>query len=164
MKTINMSNIKRSNVILFIFLMTCSCEIFDLCSGIDCEFKGKISSEDLISVIKYYQEKHVRKSYGTYAYQCFTSDDYTSFCNDKITEKIRSELKRSKLLDKLVNEIGKLGESERTQLLNKGLTTYQPTWSELGRISEEGQTVAGQQAQKEIAATIVNLMKDELGI
>jgi len=162
MKTHNISYLYRLNVILFIFLMTCSCELFDLCSGIDCEFKGKISSEDLITVIKYYQDKYVRKSYGTYAYQCFTSDDYTSFCNDRVTEKIRSELQKSKLLDKLVGEIGKLEESERNQLLNKGLTTYQPTWSELGRISEEGQTIAGQRAQKDIAETIVNLVKSHL--
>jgi hypothetical protein len=89
---------------------------------------------------------------------------YNAFLDKKITENIRDELKKSRLLDKLIKEIGGLRETERDQLLNRGLATYQPTWSELGRISEEGQTVAGQQAQKEIAATIVNLIRDELGI
>ncbi|HBE43553.1 MAG TPA: hypothetical protein DDW27_20620, partial [Bacteroidales bacterium] len=131
-----------------------------MCSGIDCDFRGKISSEDLIEVIKYYQDEYVRKSYGTYAYQCFTNDDYNAFRDNKVTEKIRNELKKSRSLGKLVKEIGKLNETELNQLLSRGLSTYQPTWSQLGRISEEGQTVAGQQAQKDIAITIVNLIKD----
>jgi len=151
-------------LVLIILVLTWSCEIFDVCPGIDCEYKGKISSEDLISVIKYYQDEHVRKSYGTYAYQCFTNDDYNSFRNDKVTDKIEIELKKSRLIDKLVKEIGKSEDTERDELLNRALVTYQPTWSELGRISGEGQTVAGQQAQKDIAFTIVNLIKDELGI
>ena len=164
MRTQHNSYLYRSNVILFVLLMTCSCEILDLCSGIDCDFRGKISSEDLIEVIKYYQDEYVRKSYGTYAYQCFTNDDYNAFRDNKVTEKIRNELKKSRSLGKLVKEIGKLNETELNQLLSRGLSTYQPTWSQLGRISEEGQTVAGQQAQKDIAITIVNLIKDELGI
>ena len=162
MKTIYFSYLKRLNVILFILLMTWSCELFDLCSGIDCEFRGKISSEDLISVIKYYQDKYVRKSYGIYAYECFTDIDFNAFIDNKITEKIRDELKKSRLLDKLVKDFRGLNETERNQLFNRGLATYQPTWSELGRISEEGQTLAGQKAQKDIADAIVNLVRERL--
>lgn len=40
-----MSSVQRLGVILSIFIMTCSCEHFDLCSEIDCEFKGRISEE-----------------------------------------------------------------------------------------------------------------------
>ena len=164
METKFVSRIKGLNVILLILMMTLSCTLFDFCSGVDCEFKGKISANDLISVIKYYQDKHVRKSYGEYDGECFTDVNYKTFREDKITEQITNELRKSNLLKELVKEIGKLNEAEREKLLNRGLSTYQPTWSELGRISVEGQTIAGQRAQKDIAQTIVDLVKNELGI
>lgn len=146
---------------MFYFIVTAfSCIKPEYCSGIDCEFRSEIVSGDLIDVIKSYQDKYVRKSHDIYHYQCFTTDDYNSFRSQKTVEKIVNELRKSKLLETLVLEIGKLSENERTELYKKGLRTYQPTWNELGKISVEGQTVAGQKAQKEIAEAIVNLVKE----
>jgi hypothetical protein len=51
---------------------------------------------------------------------------------------------------------------EQQKLLDAALNTRRPTWAELGRIDRQGQTEAGQEAEKMIAEAIVNLVKELL--
>ena len=160
MKTKQSSVLNWFPVLMMVITMTCSCEKGE-CLTIDCSIAEPVTSGSIIDVIKFYQDKYVRKSYTEW--DCFTNADYSVFQSFKVLDKIKAELLSSKTLGNILAEVAKLNETERNQLFKTGLATYQPTWAELGAITAKGQTTAGQTAQKEIASTIVTLVKEKGG-
>lgn len=116
--------------------------------------------EELISIVQEQQRKNVRESYGELAHQCFTEDDLTRFVQTTTTERITGSLKRDPRFLDVVLAIRDMEPGERSTLLISADKPLRPTWAELERISREGQTEAGQEAEKMIATAIVTLVKE----
>jgi hypothetical protein len=128
--------------------------------------KSKVSPDDpeaLLKIIKNKQAKNVRESYGEFASQCFTDDDLSRFIREDRPSSIARGLKKDKSFLSVVGAIKKMHVAERKALFERALATYKLTWAELGKISREGQTEAGQKAERLIAETIVNLAKESVG-
>ena len=116
--------------------------------------------DKLIEIIKQQQGKNVRESHGEEASQNFSESDLANFIKGKKTTKIAEELKRDNEFIDTVFAIKAMPPNERQKLLERASNTYKPTWAELGKIDPHGQTEAGQKAEKMIADTIVNLVKE----
>ena len=67
-------------------------------------------------------------------------------------------LKEDAQFKAVVEEMRKLPENQRKEVLARARRVCQPTWAEMGYIDKEGngQTEAGQQAQLLISAAIVD--------
>lgn len=119
----------------------------------------KAKPEELISIIQEQQKKNVRESWGELAHQCFTDNDLARFVENKTTERITDSLKRAPRFLDVVLAIRKMQPGGRSALLISADKPLRRTWTELGSISREGQTEAGQDAERMIATAIVNLVK-----
>jgi len=122
----------------------------------------KVKPEKLITIIKEQQKKYVRESWDTDAYQCFTDEDLEKFEDSGIPRKIVEKLKKNNQFIDVVLAIKEIPPSKWQDLKERSLKTYKPTWAELGKISREGQTEAGQKAEKTIAEAIVELVVELL--
>ena len=122
--------------------------------------ESKSDPNHLIDIIKAQQRKYVRESSGPFAYQSFTEDDLKAFRASNIRNAIVSDLKHDNEFIGVVLKIKEMDPTERQALLTKSSQTFHPTWAELHKISPEGQTEAGQAAEREIATIIVNLVRD----
>ena len=114
-------------------------------------------SNELLAIITQQQETFVDHPFG--------DKDLDEFNSKKTVYEITNNLKQEKNFQDVVSAIGQLPPSERQALLTKGSKIYKKTWEELdlipGRNTQEdakGQTVAGQNAEKQIAKAIVNLV------
>jgi hypothetical protein len=116
----------------------------------------------LKELIELEQQHYVRESFGEERYECFTNDDLDEFKRDKVTDAIVNRLKDSKDFARIILELKAKPEGEQRSLLLAARRTYQPTWSQLGRISPEGQTFAGQEAQGLISSAIADLAEQKL--
>jgi hypothetical protein len=114
----------------------------------------------LIEIIKAQQRKYVRESSGPSAYQSFTDDDLKAFRASNIRNSIVSDLKHDNEFIAVVLKIKEMDPTERQAPLSRSSQTFRPTWEELHKVSPEGQTAAGQAAEREIATIIVNLVRD----
>lgn len=117
------------------------------------------SSDSLIDLIRATQKKHVRESWGERASECFTDVDLANFKSENATKKIVGQLRNDQKFLAIVHALRALNGQQRSELLERASATYKPTWAQLGKIDRLGQTDAGQQAEKEIAAAIVELVK-----
>ncbi|NQU22131.1 MAG: hypothetical protein HQ567_12680 [Candidatus Nealsonbacteria bacterium] len=115
----------------------------------------------LLRLIKDQQRLHVGDSWGQYDYQCFDFVDHQRFLQSVPADMTRHLRKDEQFLD-LVVQIKKMQAPEREALLRQALRTFRPTWAENGRISRDGQTVAGQHAERLVAQMIVDLVKSLL--
>lgn len=120
----------------------------------------KAKPEELISIIQEQQRKNVKESWGELAHQCFTDNDLARFVQNKTTEQITESLKRNPEFLDVVLAIRQMEPSKRKTLLISADKPLRRTWAELGRISREGQTEAGQEAERRIATAIINLVKE----
>lgn len=119
-------------------------------------------AEALIDIIKSAQRRHVRDSWGERASECFTDRDLDKFHDSKIPTKVADDLRTDKRFQSTIQAIRSLPPQQRDELLDRAASSYKPTWAQLGRIDRAGQTEAGQQAEKEIAAGIVAFVKEQL--
>ena len=113
----------------------------------------------MIRTIREQQRLHVRESWGDQDWQWFTDSDYQSFTQHNVPGEVVAKLKDDPQFKRLVDEIGQMDAGQRSQLLARAARTYKPTWAQLGRISREGQTNAGQRAERDIAQAIVGLVR-----
>jgi hypothetical protein len=118
--------------------------------------------EQLIPLIQQEQKLRVKESFGEFAGQCFTDDDLKRFIDSKTTESIKDSLRRSPQFLDVVSGIRQMEKGRRAALLLAADKPLHPTWGELGRISREGQTDAGQKAEKMVSSAIVRLVKELL--
>jgi hypothetical protein len=116
--------------------------------------------EQIISIIQEQQRKNVKESWGELAQQGFTDDDLNRFVQTRTTERITDSLKRDPRFLDVVLAIRKMEPSKRSALLISAEKPLRPTWAELGRISSEGQTEAGQKVERMIATAIINFVKE----
>jgi hypothetical protein len=113
----------------------------------------------IFDIIRDQQNFFVKESYGTDAYQCFTDDDLQNFLKKGVPQIIRDNLQKSNEYLAIIMAIKEMDAIKRQELLNHAQNSFKPTWGELGHISREGQTDAGQTAEKLIANSIVDLTK-----
>jgi ribosomal protein S18 len=116
--------------------------------------------ELLIIIIKREQHDNVRESYGEQRGQNFSEEDFARFVKEGKVADITVHLKTDREFLDVVLAIKRMPASDRQKLLDKGSSTHKQTWSEIGKISPEGQTDAGQKAERKIAEAIVNLVKE----
>jgi len=112
----------------------------------------------LIKIIQKNQAKYIKESYGEESFQCFTDKDLKSFMSKNILSEIKSDLKLNNEFISLVISTKKLTPDNWLKLIKISRSTYKPTWADNGKISKEGQTNAGQVAERAIANEIVNLV------
>lgn len=116
--------------------------------------------DELVKTIRATQTKYVRDSWGEKANQSFTDLDLEKFYADRILDRISNELKSDKRFAPVAQTIRSLPAQQRDEILDRAAKIYKPTWEQLGKIDRSGQTDAGQKAEREIARTIVALIKD----
>jgi hypothetical protein len=115
----------------------------------------KAKPSKLADFIRTEQSKYVKESFGEEAYESFTQKDLDSFTKEKRPAQIVAELRHNNEFLDIVRAIKAMPPAERQRLLASSRELSHPTWRELGRISREGQTDAGQQAERMIAKAIV---------
>lgn len=122
--------------------------------------QSAVSPENLTTIIKEQQRANVKESIGESASESFTSEDLAQFDKSNALATIATQLKQNNRFIDVVLAVRQMKPSERQDLLTRCSQIARPTWTQLGKISPEGQTVAGQKAEKKIAAAIVDLVKN----
>lgn len=112
----------------------------------------------LVSIIQNKQKLHVKESWGELAHECFTDNDLKNFISNRTASRISLELKHNPQFLDVVFAIRKMEHSERLALLKSANKPLRDTWAKLGKITREGQTLAGQKAEQLIAQAIVDLV------
>jgi hypothetical protein len=135
----------------------------DVCFVEPCQpavITSTVSPEELLVVIKSQQQSEVKESYGEYRGQNFSDEDLKAFKEKNTPQAVAERLRRDGHFIDVVLAIKRMEPGARQQLLGVGVQTYRKTWAELGRMSREGQTEAGQEADRLIAKAIVDLVKE----
>ncbi|MEK7752164.1 MAG: hypothetical protein AAB654_09635 [Acidobacteriota bacterium] len=110
----------------------------------------------LADIIAAQQKKHVRESWGEWAHECFTEIDLKEFVRTGVPGRIAEDLRRSRRFIEVVLAFKQVPADRREKQLNACRRPLRKTWAQLGRISREGQTEAGQKAERMIAEVIVD--------
>lgn len=118
------------------------------------------SPDDLLRIIKSEQQAEVRESTGVFSGQNFSDDDLKKFREDNTPRSVAERLRHNGHFIDVVLAIKRMEPGAREKLLAEGMRTYKKTWAQLGRIGPEGQTEAGQEAERLIAKAVVNLVKE----
>lgn len=135
--------------------------------GLSCWFAGLSPSTKpttLDQIIREQQRRYVRESYGIWAHQCFTDADLEQFKRDATVHRIASHLKHDRGFIAVVLNIKEMAQDARRKLLESSVKPLHPTWAQLGRITPEGQTEAGQVAEIMIAKGIVDVVEELLDL
>jgi hypothetical protein len=114
---------------------------------------------DLIRIVQEQQRRNVRESYGELRHQSFTADDLKAFEAGKTDQRIAQRLRSDPGFLNVVLAIRRLPANARATLLAEADVPLRPTWATLGGVSREGQTDAGHEAERRIAAAIVDLVR-----
>ncbi|HRQ30450.1 MAG TPA: hypothetical protein PLU49_10285 [Saprospiraceae bacterium] len=117
---------------------------------------------ELFECIKENQTKYVKLSTGNLDYNCYTEIDLNNFHSNEIPKEIEHKLQSDTKFLALVMVIKKLSSEQWGKLKSEAKLIHKPTFSEAGGIKADGsaQSEAGQQAEKIIAETIVNLVSE----
>ena len=118
--------------------------------------------EKLLEISREQQRLRVRPSYSESASQSFTQDDLDKFIKDNVAGQVAEDLKHDNAFISVLLALKNMPPTERQALLRACEKPLHQTWAQLGRITPEGQTEAGQQAEMLIASAIVKLAKDLL--
>lgn len=129
----------------------------------------KTNPLELITIIRNFQRKNVRDSWGTQLGECFSDEDLTTFQQGTVF-RILDELKKDKVFSALLETIRQLSSSKKNNLLTTAESTYRQPWSELGlnpaaasrKELLRGQTIAGSIAERSIAEAIVGYVRGKL--
>lgn len=114
------------------------------------------NATNIVAVIQGAQKSNVRASYGEYAYQSFTDLDYQVFVEDGLAKKIAAHFVRDRRFMEAVLALRQMPELERQRFLQSCRKPLHQTWAQLGRITNAGQTEAGQRAECDIANAVVH--------
>lgn len=123
---------------------------------------SRFGDHPLVKLIRETQLDHVGVSGGPQAHECFTWEELRHFQAVDVPARVTSALRTDPEFLAIVDQIRKMSANDRSQLLYEASTTYKPTWAQIGRISPEGQTDAGQQAEWLLARAIANLVQELL--
>jgi hypothetical protein len=140
----------------FLF-MSCTLQCQQLPAVSDAAADARAS---IVQIIKKAQAAKVRESWGENPNQCFTDIDLKAFHRDNVPKIIAENLRQDARFLKLVASMKNLSAVQVQDVLDTGAKTYKPTWAQIGRIDRQGQTDAGQTAEREIAEAIVRAVKE----
>jgi hypothetical protein len=115
------------------------------------------SPVSLRAIIEEQINSHVRLSYGELDGECFTDKDLETMIHERVPDLIATQLKRDPGFRTAIDQMRTTSVDERNLYLLRSRQPVHKTWEELGRISSEGQTEAGQKAESLIANSVVNL-------
>ncbi len=124
------------------------------------EKQSDLNPEELVNIIKEQQKSYVKESRGESSSESFTIEDLAQFDKSKTLATIINQLKRDNRFIDIVLSVKQMKPSKRQELLLRCSQIARPTWKQLGKISPDGQTEAGQKAEKQIASAIVDLVKN----
>jgi hypothetical protein len=115
--------------------------------------------KQLIATIENYQARYIQKSTGTEEYNSVTSEDLARFYDRKTPKKIKDRLSEDTEFLGLVLALKELSPQSWGKIKSSALDVYKPTYSEVGGAQPDGsaQTEAGQEAEKLVSETIVDL-------
>jgi len=113
----------------------------------------------LLELIQFHQRENIRESCGEMAHQCFTDRDFGEFVAAQKAQKSADALIESPRFVSIARAIARQPTKFWNDLRQKALATCRPTWAQLGKIDCAGQTNAGQRAELQIAAAIVNQLE-----
>jgi hypothetical protein len=116
----------------------------------------------LCELIRDAQKSCIRESFGTLAGENFSDEDLADFKRDNKAEEVAERYGKLESFRSIVSALGGLNSDQRDSLLSAALGTSHKTWSQLKKVSAEGQTVAGVQAELLVAQAIVNRIKSSL--
>jgi len=114
--------------------------------------------EKLIEIIKEKQRQNVKP--GNSENDCFTDEDLSKFIKGKKQDMIVSDLMKDNSFIELVIVIKEMTPTKRQELLDLCAETAKPTWDDLGKISAEGQTKAGNEAEILIAKALSDKVRE----
>lgn len=116
--------------------------------------------EKLINYIKDYQSRYVKKSTGKYDYNCFTDDNLKEFYDRNIPKEIEQKLLMDDEFLALVLAIKELSPEQWGNIKSDALRVFKPIFDDVGGAKSDGsaQTEAGQQAERKVGETIVDLI------
>lgn len=118
--------------------------------------------EELFNCIKENQNRYIKLSTGYFDYNCFTDIDLNNFHSNEVPKQIADKLQSDSKFLALVMVIKNLSSDQWEKLKSEALLIYRPTFGDVGGVKTDGsaQSVAGQQAEKIVAETIVNLVSE----
>jgi hypothetical protein len=132
---------------------------FGGCSSVPPE-SSTVKPEELLEIIKSQQQSEVKESFSELRGQNFSDEDLKEFKEKNVPKLATERLKHDSHFIDVVLAIKRMELISRQKLFITSLQTYKKTWGELKRISREGQTEAGQEAERLIAKAIVDLVKE----
>lgn len=126
--------------------------------------RAAVQPNVLLTYIQRTQRQFVRASYGPLEHQCFTDADLVRFVRAGIPGRVAATAKSSAEFRVLISSIRPMSVQDRERLLRAARNEFRPTWEQLGRISPEGQSEAGQQADRLIAQVIAAVAVQMLSV
>ena len=123
---------------------------------------SSVPPSKLVDIIKEQQRQHVKASYTEQ--NCFSVENLESFKKEKKQDQIVAGLMRENSFIDLMISIQNMSPTDKQTLLDECSKTAKPTWGELGKVSSEGQTDAGREAEALIANAIVSQVKKISGL
>ena len=128
--------------------------------------KEQIIRNYFITIIHDLQHKYVKDSKGQLDYECFSEKDLEKFIESEVLEDINNECSKNDVFKSYVHLFRMQAIAMQYRIVMSCWNAYQYTWSDLGNISELGQTVAGQKAQRlianEVVAVILKLKRENV--
>jgi hypothetical protein len=119
-----------------------------------------VSPDELLGIITSEQRSKVRESINIYDGQNFSNDMLKEFKEQNVPRLVTERLKHNNDFIDIVLAIKQMGSGAREKLLSDGMRTRRKMWAELGKISPEGETEAGREAEQLIAQAIVDLIRE----
>jgi hypothetical protein len=116
----------------------------------------------LSDIIKNLQRQNVKTSYTEN--NCFTAENLNSFKKSKKQDQIVADLMNDNVFIELIISIKCMTPIDRQALLERCSKIAKPTWGDLGKISSEGQTDAGNEAELLISKAIVTKIKEMMNL
>jgi len=118
------------------------------------------NESNVVTAIEIAQKSNVRESCGPEADESFTDADYQEFTARKMPRKIAQSLRSDRKFMEGVLALREKPAAERGAFIQSCRRALRPTWAELGRISCEGQTDAGQAAELDIANAVADMIEE----
>jgi hypothetical protein len=115
------------------------------------------TKESVLRVVRTIQDELVKESIDQH--NCFTNEDYAAFKSDEITKKVVQRLENDDIFRAIARTIAGFDTANRNQINNEARLSFKKTWAQLGKITPQGQTEAGQKAEREIAIAIADLLQ-----
>ncbi len=109
----------------------------------------------LLEIVHNQQRLNVPESTGPADYECFTEADLETFIKNREAHQVASALKMDANYIRSVIELANYPKYMQSNVLNNINIPFRKTWGELNKITPEGQTQAGQEAELLIANAIV---------